>query len=177
MDFKKELHKLSKKSLSGKELMDLIGRKANIISYKDLHNVKDINEILDPHGACIILYETKDHYGHWCAIMRNSEGGITFFDSYGGQPDDQLAFIPEHFRKVSNQDLPHLTALLYKSGLPIDYNDGRLQKHGSGIATCGRHVATRLALKNMNSDDYIKFMKSTEFDPDELVTLLTAQVQ
>lgn len=173
----KFLKNLRRKALSGKELMDMIERDANIIAYPDMKNIKSLDQLFKGKDACVILYETREKFGHWCCIFKNNEGGITFFDSYGGKPDDQIRFIPEHFRKMSGQDYPHLTSLLYKSKLPIDYNDAKLQKSEKDIATCGRWVATRLMLKDLDSDEFIKFMKSSDLEPDDFVTLLTSHVQ
>lgn len=170
---------LKSKSLSGDDILKLIDYKANLMTYPELTKCDDINKCLGKHGALILLYETKKNYGHWVCLIRHNKKHIEFFDSYNFFPDDELNFIPEKFRKISNQSYPHLTYLLLKSNANIEYNHARLQKFtidpDEHIATCGRHVATRINLRKIPLDEYIKIMKGNkECDPDTIVTFLTS---
>lgn len=164
-------------SLSNYDIFDLLNKKIRILTYPELIKYKNINDVLYPNGCFILLYMAKPNYGHWCCVIKHHDN-IEFFNPYGdGLPDDELSNIPAHFRKISNQSYPHLTWLLYNSGQPIEYNDNKFQKHGSGIATCGRHCVVRVSMKNLNLNEYAKFMKKIkrdlDIDYDDIVTLLT----
>lgn len=162
------------KSLSGDEILKLINGKGKILTYTQLASYQNIDDVLEPYGCAVILYLSEHYYGHWVCLFKFNDTTIEFFDPYGMPPDDQLAFIPEHFRKISKQELPHLTALLWKSGKEIEYNDHKLQKDASDINTCGRHVACRIAMKELHIDDYADFINSfTGINPDEFVTIMT----
>ena len=52
-------------ALTGAEVLKLVGGGANLIKYKELADYDNLLDVLDPHDACIILYETKMNYGHW----------------------------------------------------------------------------------------------------------------
>ena len=88
-----KLRKEIAKPLNGMELLKQLDFKPNIITYDNIHLYKDLDELLGDSKACILLYLTKENYGHWCCVYENDDGHIIFFDSYGFIPDDQLNFI------------------------------------------------------------------------------------
>jgi hypothetical protein len=165
------------KSLSDTEIDKLCNYKVNIITYPDLATYDNIDDLLEPYGNLVILYETKKGYGHWVALMKMDNNTLEFFDPYGGKPDDQLKFIPEHFRIENNEYHTHLIYLLLKSRYKITYNEHKLQKFLEDINTCGRWVCLRILFKNMSLKDFNKMVRSfPDFTPDELVTYLTSFV-
>ena len=166
------IKKLENISLSDDDVLSLIDGQANLITYSSLANINNIDDILKPYGACVILYLTEKGYGHWTCLFKRTKDKLEYFDSYGKEPDDGLDWdIPEYFRKEAHEDLPHLTCLLYHSPYIITYNHHAFQKKGKNITTCGRHVAFRLICRNMKLKDYIDLFKG--YDADWLVTALT----
>lgn len=164
-------------ALSNYDVLDLVDGKANIILYPDLHKYKNIDQILYPHNACFLLFETKPRFGHWCAIIKYGNT-IEFFDPYSGYPDDVLKHIPDDYKKKSNQNIPYLTKLLYECPYNIEFNDHKYQKIDRDINTCGRHCAFRIFNKHLNLKKYDKLIKSLckkmKADPDSVVTFLTS---
>lgn len=171
---KKIIDQKKSKSLSGEEVLSLCDNKAELYTYPDLVKFDDINELLGKWGACIILYLTREDYGHWVCLYKQDKKTLCFFDSYALMPDDELNFAPINFRKTHDQMYPHLTYLMYKSGYNIDYNNHRLQSNKKDTSTCGRWVGVRLAFRFMNNDEFADLFKNNEISPDELVTALTA---
>lgn len=153
------------KSLSGEEVLKICHGKANILKYSDLKKIRRIQDCFR-FGACILLYEYKPNYGHWCCIFEN-QNGIEFFDPYGYIPDDELEFVPSFIK------IPYLTKLLYQSNRNIEYNADRLQEDKEGINTCGRHVGMRLLLRMVPIDDYVKIFGSP---CDEIIYKLTSDI-
>jgi hypothetical protein len=168
-----KIKKKEKKALTSTEMIDAMEGKANFLTYPELAEKKTLDEVLGVHDMCIILYLTKENYGHYCCLFRIGDV-VTFFDSYGGVIDSQLKKIPEHFREDSNQVNSHLCRLLYESGHEVHYNDKQLQQLSREISTCGRHCISRLWLRHLDCDEYIKFFKGV--NPDILVTLFTWEV-
>mgnify|MGYP000846162687 FL=1 len=170
------LKKYKKVALSNKQILDLVNDKANIVLYPSLYKFSTIDQLLYPYNACFLLFETKPKFGHWCAIIKYGNT-IEFFDSYSGYPDDVLNYIPDDFKKISNQNYPYLTKLLLDSPYNIEFNDHKYQKYNTNISTCGRHSALRILYKNLNLKQYDKLIKKlckiTNTDPDTLVTYLT----
>lgn len=159
------------KSLSNKEVLKLINGKANYLNYREFTKYDNIFDAMGPHKALILLYLSSFNYGHFVCIFQR-DNVIEFFDSLGfDMPDDEFKFINPEQRIINNEAYPHVIKLLFKSGLRIENNIDKLQKMKS--KTCGRHVACRLRLRNMNIDDYVKLMKSTNLSPDELVYYIT----
>lgn len=147
-------------ALSDTDVMKIIDGKANMIRYPEMHKIDSIEQLLSPYGACVILYETKPHFGHWCCITvrdphtegysRKGKLILEFWDSYGKPIDSQLSNIPRDYAKSSNQDLPYLSYLLLKESCPykLSYNQYPFQKLLPGVSTCGRWVSLRILLKD-----------------------------
>jgi hypothetical protein len=171
------LQKYEDISLSDKHIFNILDGKFNLVLYPDLIKYKSIDDVLGRYKACVLLFEAKENYGHWCCLWKLNNKTVSFFNSYGGYPDDSLDYIPHHFAKVSNQDKPYLSILLDKSPYDLTYNEYDYQKHNKKIRTCGRHVCVRLICRNMSDDQYhdyiMYFTKKYNIDPDEMVTLLT----
>lgn len=164
-------------ALSDSEVLKLIDNKANLVLYPDLINYKDIDEVLGPYGACILLFEAKPNFGHWCCLFKQNNNLIEFFNSYGGYPDDSLQYIPMHFRKESNQYYPYLSWLLINSPYELSYNEHKFQGHNSDIKTCGRWAALRIYFRNLNLKQFTKLIntlcKELRLSKDDLATILT----
>lgn len=157
--------------LSGGDIKKALNNKIKIVSYLDLGKYNNINELLSPFGAAVVLYPFKGNIGHWVCVFYNlNRDGkliIEFFDPYGLEVDKEFEYL--------NYNGPnYMSRLLYHSPLPIEYNDAKLQKMANGIDTCGRHVIVRLWHSNIYIDDYIKELKSIKgITPDEYVTAVT----
>ena len=163
-------------ALSNKDIFKILKGKGNLVVYPDLIKYKNIDEVLGNDDMCILLFEARKNYGHWCCLWK-IDNTVSFFNPYGGFPDDSLKFIPEHFAKISNQNYPYLSILLDESPYQLTYNERKYQKHGKDIKTCGRHCAVRLLCRNMDDNEYFNyinyFTKKYNIDPDAFVTLIT----
>lgn len=162
-------------SLSNVDIQQLIDGKANILLYSELASYDNIDDILGPHGACVILYLTQKRYGHWVCIFKLGEDEVHFFDPYGLKIDGALMWkIPDHFRSISNEDFPHLSYLLMNSPYIVTYNNHRFQRKMKDVKTCGRHTAFRIIMRHLRPNEYTKLMTSSKYNPDQLVTMLTS---
>jgi hypothetical protein len=168
-----QIKKLKAKPLSGDELLKFLGRKSNLITYPQLIDYDNIDEVMGKHDACIILYLTTRDFGHWTVVFRNKRG-LNFFDPYGLKPDSELKDIESHFRRESGQSKPLLTCLLDDANEPVYYNEFRLQKKLSDVATCGRYAILRVIFKSLSDKQFAELLRSTPLSPDDLVTVLTA---
>lgn len=171
------IRKLEAKPFSGDDILTICDHKTKIITYPQLYNFRNIDDLLKPYGCVVILYETKPSYGHWVCLLKHNNNGkpyLEFFDSYGMQFDEQLKFIPKKFRKENNEEYPKLTDMLIKSKYPVRYNDRQLQQLYDDVSSCGRHVAFRIVMKDIKLGQYIRLMTSSKYSPDMLVTYLTA---
>jgi len=159
-------------ALSGQEMLRLVNGQANLEVYPNVYTYKSLDELLGPYKACILLYEWKADYGHWVCVFER-DGVIEFFDSYGAIPDSELTDVPEHFAHVNHEDHDYLMDLIRKSGKKLDYNTFDFQEDSKGTATCGRHVAVRLAFRMVPNIQYVLMFIYSGMDPDELVTKAT----
>jgi hypothetical protein len=164
--------------LSTKDVYKLMEGKTKILTYPQLKKFSNLDTLLVPYDNVIILYLTKERFGHYCCVARRN-GKICFFDSYGGdkKPDEQLDFINPQFRLKSDQGYPYLTKLLYEAPEPVEYNEYIYQAKGPSIATCGRHCVCFIK-SGLDIDGYNKYInklsKKYNMNFDELVTYLTS---
>ena len=171
------LARLEDIALSNKDILELLNRQCSIILYPDLHKYKTIDDVLGPHEACIILFESKPKYGHWCAVWKLDKNTCSFFNPYGGYPDDSLIYIDDWFRRKSNQQFPYLSQLLLDSPYDLTYNEYQYQARASNIKTCGRHCVVRLFNRSLTDSQYHNYInrniKKHNATADQIVTLLT----
>ena len=147
--------------------------RTRIIFYEDLYKIKNILSYLDK-GSLIILFKSKPDFGHWTSLVLTPEG-IEFFDSYGDKPEGAKRGVNKEFLKRSNQYRNRLAQLLYNasSQIPINYNNHRLQKSNKDVATCGKHVITRILRRDLTNNEYNKWLrnlsKKNQMTTDEVV--------
>ena len=151
-----------------------------IIKYSDLIKYESLDELLPKEqDAVFILYQDSPNSGHWTLTIRNGNQ-IQFFDSYGGEPDSQLRWLPERMRQQLKTNVPYLTNLFNKSNFDIVYNPIKYQseKKTYDINTCGRHCSLRLKTflngKTLNQyyQDMKKIKKITGGSYDDIVSVL-----
>lgn len=171
------INELIGKSLSNDEILKSLENKANLISYTDAHKYKTLDSLLGRYGACVILYETKKLYGHWCCIFKLNNKCVEFFDPYGIMPDSELKFINKEYQKESRQDFPYLTKLMIDSPYILSYNHHRFQEYKKGVNSCGRWVVCRLLFRFLDLDRFIAiFGKKRKYTSDFYATLLTRNI-
>jgi len=167
-----DLKRLKDIALSDKDVMKLVKGHAKVVLYSDLHKYKTLEQLLQPYGACFLLYEWQPGNGHWVAIIRHDKDTVEHFDPYGVFLDDELKWVPSDMKNKLNENYPYLTRLFYNSKFKnLTYNEHKFQKHGDGIKTCGRWSSMRILLKDMSLKDFSKVFKGK--NADDIVTLLT----
>ena len=162
-------------SLTNFDLLKMLDNNIHIMTYPELVECKTIDEALAPHDALILLYESKSHYGHWCAIIKR-DNTIEHFDSYGIMPDEELKFATNAFRKSNKMRLPHLTALLIECPYRIEFNEFQLQEKKQGVNTCGRWAGLRVLHKDMPIEEFAEYFMNQGMKPDDVATLLTSDI-
>ena len=173
------LKELESIPLSDSDIYNKLRGKTNIVLYRDLNKIKDIDQLLKNDSA-VILYEKSPKNGHWICLIRYMNHGkptIEFFDSYGMFPESQKKFINNTFLKDSQQAFNKIADLLYKAmdRYVVEYNDHKLQKWSPEIATCGPHVVARILMKDKPLAEYNKFLNSFKdkgLTPDDVVTVI-----
>jgi hypothetical protein len=164
--------------LSGDDIKRITNGKTRVIAYEELKNFGSIDELLNPHGAVVILYETRENFGHWvCLFWVDKEKRILeFFDPYGLDVDEELKIAPQFNMRIHHGELvAHLTALIELCGdCKLTYNKTRLQRFLEHVNTCGRHVSTRLRMRDIPLHRYVELMSDNEhYNPDWFVSALT----
>lgn len=174
------------KAFSDDDIKTLCDGKVKIVMYSKFKKIKSIDQVLNPYGSCIILYETKQGYGHWCALLtrptkvKGKIADIEHFDSYGMKPDDELKYVPENYKVEGGEEYPWLTYLLAKATNPktgrygrVIYNEYPLQKSKKDTSTCGRWCGIRIVFKHLSIEKFVKLFARQKFEPDWYVTALT----
>jgi hypothetical protein len=166
-------------SLGDDDIENILQDKVRIISNTELHAFKgNLDQLLEPFGYFILLYESKRGYGHWIAVIKMGEDLVEVFDSYGiFKPDEELDNINVTFKRQSKQDYPYLRRLLYDSGYRVEYNNYPLQSEDPEVATCGRYAVTRILLRDLALKEYVASLRGVKgMSPDDVVTYLTNMI-
>ena len=167
---------LKYRPLSDSEIVGLLDGQTVVRKYNELDRFSSIDELLAPYGNCVILLETAKNFGHWICIKRTGKM-VSFFDSYGGFPDNQKHYINEDFLEKSGQSYNKICELLYKASFSslVEFSNRKLQNiKNSKVATCGYWCA--LFIKSgMTVDEFYKYIDSFHVkDKDSLVVSLIA---
>lgn len=197
---KNELNILKCTPLSEKDIEKRLKGRTKVLKYNEMGAYKNINQLLHPYNNCVILLETEPEFGHWICLKKtenvrihcakrchncqlckfgndNPVTMISFFDSYGGFPDNQKHYIEEDFLQKSGQKNNKISQLLYDASfLPntlIEFSHKKLQNiKNHNLATCG-HWCCVFILSGMAVDDFNEYLgKYNEKDKDELVVKL-----
>jgi len=163
--------------LGDSDLKNILGQNIKIISYPDLANYNNIDDIFDNEGRCIILFLTENEYtGHWLCMHKDNEGIIHYFDPYGRGVDKDKNWLSRSKLQELHQDKPLLMNLLRGSGKKVYFNTYDFQLDKEGINTCGRHCAVRLLYKDLDLDDYRKMIQESNLSPDAFVSKITFDI-
>lgn len=167
------MEEIKQYALSDEDLYKLLGKELSIITYPQLEEFVDIDQIFDRKGRCMILFLNQSPTeGHWCCLIRKPDS-IEFFDPYGDDPEQVRKDTPKPLRQQLEMDRPLLFNLLKKKGIPVYFNSFQFQKNGYNIATCGRHSAVRLFYAPYSLDKYKEIIDSSKMTPDTFVSALT----
>jgi len=182
-----ELKQLRSKPLSDIEILDLVDHKANLITYDQIKDYKDLDSLLGKHEACIVLYITKilpednSVFGHWCCVFKAPwrDNTYCFFDPYGKIPDYTLKFMSPQARQEYG-DEPILSQMLLDKadqGNLIVYNNAPLQHHIVGDAICGRLAGLRLQFRHIDGFQFADLMNTYSKQgiiSDDIATIMTS---
>ena len=152
--------------LNENEIKWITNGAANILAYHELAPFTNIDQIFAGKPCCILLYETKENFGHWTCVI-NRGAVLEFFDSYGFAPDAELNF-------ATYDNTPYLTNLIKSSGKKVIHNTVDLQKWSPDVNTCGRWASTRCALRSFDIDTFVQlFTDNGNYNPDFWCSAIT----
>lgn len=173
---KKVINEYKNIALSDRDIFELVSGMCTIIRYPNVYKYKSIDEMLDGKGACFLLYEWKQHEGHWVCLTLHGNN-LEYFDPYGGDikgmPDAELDNIPNgKYKRSSHQDKPYLSYLMRECPYNLSYNEFKFQHLHPRIKSCGRWSALRILFKMLPLAEF----KELFYGPysDDIVTLITA---
>jgi len=161
--------------LTANDMLRIADGKTNIIVYEDLEGVNNIDEVLSPYDACIILYQTAEDFGHWVTLLKTSENTLEFYDSYGLSIDEELNTDNEFHKRIhEGKIVPHLTHLIQQSGYKVKSNRERLQENLEDVNSCGRYASLRVRLRNFSMEKFNGLWKNNKhYSPDFWVSATT----
>jgi len=161
-------------ALSVSDIVNYFDGKIKVITSDKLYRIKNIDELLEPYGKCIILYLFQPNYGHYCALVRNSNT-VYYVDSFGRLPDKVNSEIKNYqFRSQNHLDYKYLTKLLCNSDYNIEYNQNVWQDDTTSV--CGRYcIVSCSTLGHDISLEQLQriFNQKQKIKNDELVIKLT----
>jgi hypothetical protein len=168
---KEILNELKKVPIEDKDI-NKISPETKVITYADLKDYNDINELLpNNNDSVIILYEQQENSGHWVAIKKLDDC-IYYFNSYGGEIDAPLKWSKDN-NDMLGQGTPYLKILLQKTPLNVYHNSYQYQSDDPNITSCGlwcmSFIKSGLTLQQFYS--WIQSLKKKyKLSNDDLIT-------
>ena len=141
------------------DLYEIFKGKVKILTYPELLKIQTIDDLFaGSYGNVIINYLTSEQYGHWVAIKKRGKL-ISFFDSYGLKPDEQLTKIDMQTRRQLHEIQNRLLYFIQSSykQYTYEYNEKRYQKDGR--ETCG-HWCVLFLKKRGGVDEFQEYIES-----------------
>jgi hypothetical protein len=135
-------------SLSDADIRHILGQGTKIIEYCDLDKFSSMDDLLPGEtDYVIILIESQDNSGHWCAITKRDKV-ISMMDSYGIKLQDELNFISRAVNRMLGNTKEELEKLIKScpDDVEVIYNKTPLQHQSPSICTCGRWCAAYIQL-------------------------------
>jgi len=112
------IKKLEDTSLSTNDILKIMNNNVNIITYPDLKNYKDINDLFSGSPNVILYFEEdkkgQNVIGHWEALKKVGNT-IQFFDGYGIAPDYCRKWLSQNKLIDLKENSPELTRLIHKA--------------------------------------------------------------
>lgn len=169
---------LEKNDIKGSDVIRLSGNSVDVYTYEDIMKFQTLDQLLGNKKAAVVLYQTKQNFGHWVLIMQlkkdNGSPYIEFFDPYAFKIDEELKLSDYNIKMHGGKIIPYLSYLVMQSRLPIIMNNVRLQKFSHHVNTCGRHVAVRAKFRHINLITYAKMLTDNmAYNADFWVSALT----
>lgn len=126
------------------------------IPYEDMYKIKDIRQLLP---KTLILYQIAE-IGHFTCLFLDRYGQINYFDPIGLKPDFLIdKFKLKHRKYRSHHDYDYLLYLMYKSKLPIIYNEHAYQPYKKGSNVCGHWCCVRLLYSHLTNQEFYNIFK------------------
>jgi len=117
--------------------------KAKIISFPELANVSNIEELLPKDKTYFfLLFLSAPSSGHWTVVSRHNSK-IEFFCSYGSKPEDILKWTTR-LNPQLGQSVNYLGQLFNKTKLKVVYNPIGYQSKKPDVSDCGRYDCFRV---------------------------------
>lgn len=135
-------------SLSDADLRTILGNDCKIVEYCDLNKFSNMDDLLpNDTDYVIILIESAENRGHWCAITKRDKV-ISTFDSYGVKLQDELSFIPRMMNRILGNTKQELENLIKSCADDVEviYNKTPLQSQSPSVASCGRWCCSFIQL-------------------------------
>lgn len=135
--------------------------------FKDLENGK----------VFVIFFGFSGNLGHWCAIWKDKDGYIHFFDRYGSLPDTQWGKVYNKYREKP----PSKFLSMYLRGKLWGYNPFNVQRYlieralkpenrELAESSCGALCILRLVLKDWPDKLFFELIKKMPTKDIYLIT-------
>jgi len=167
-----DLEEVRSYPLSNDDINRILGG-TKIYSYPELAEFPTLDDALDSKGRMVVLYLTEDrNTGHWVCVWKDGKS-VRYFDPYGNAPEVPKSWNTRLKNMRLGQAPNYMLKLLKGEGLPVFYNAHPYQHQGDDVNTCGRHVVTRLLLKDLGDEDYYELVKDSDVNPDDFTSVAT----
>ena len=144
-----------------------------IRDYSSLSSKDSLHTLLPKAGSgCVLFWRNKkSKIGHFNLLLRHAKhphkAEFEFFDSYG--------LTPQQIASMTSHDGGKRLIALFK-GHNVFIGRHKYQSRKGDTNTCGRYVAFRFNCEAFTYEEFRQLLNYRGISPDDLVTLLSLQV-
>jgi len=165
------IERLEAVALSDSDLARMLGKekaRTKILQYDALGKYETFDQLMPgERDCCIVLLQIEkpgaSPVGHWITLL-NHGSHFEHFDSYGLDPDEELAITHEN---------RHITDMIKRSTKRVESSSYKLQAKREAVNTCGRHAVVRVLHSELEKKEYTNMLLQVHRNPDVAVTLMT----
>lgn len=131
-----------------------------LMDYIDLNTISIEKPFTNPTIIYLPTGNTLNgmDFGHWVCVFRN-DYGLSYFDSYGYEIDENLELSKNYFHKNGEHLYPHLSRIFLNEEGPISYNPHKFQDVKNSNH-CGEWCALRIANKHLNHKEFKELLEN-----------------
>lgn len=151
---------------SRKDIRYMLNDKVTVVSFDELLNYNNIDELLHPYMSVVILYPNPpssalnldDQMGHWCCLFASNSGRLFFYDSYGCYIDSKIKDYDEAMDRMHEPHKlePKLLDLILNSEYAdkVNFSEFPMQSETIDTAVCGLYCVFRLKNKHFSESEF-----------------------
>lgn len=146
--------------INAQDVVAIAEGKTKVVAYHLLGGYASIDELLQPYGSVVILWEIEEWSGHFTALYRDAQQQLHYFDPYGMSPMKDRTYAT-----WDDKNTPPLLQQLLDAHGPYIQNKVDYQQWSADVNTCGRWTGLRVRTRlTVSAERFEQLFKTADGD-------------